>query len=70
MGEHRGIDSHGLRTVPEALAERYLDEGWWTDDSLGDLVAEGLAAREANIGGPGLSQSGLLCSLRFLCGQV
>ena len=44
MGEDRGIDSRCLRTVPEALVRRYLDEGWWTDDSLGDLVADGLAA--------------------------
>ena len=44
MGDDRGIDSRSLRTVPEALVQRYLDEGWWTDDSLGDLVAEGLAA--------------------------
>jgi acyl-CoA synthetase (AMP-forming)/AMP-acid ligase II len=33
-----------LRTVPSELVARYVSEGWWTDDSLGDLVAEGLAA--------------------------
>ncbi len=43
MGEDRGIDNSRLRTVPAVLVERYLDEGWWTDDSLGDLVATGLA---------------------------
>ena len=47
MGEDKGVDSRGLRTVPEALVERYIDEGWWTDDSLGDLVAEGLASMPA-----------------------
>ncbi len=44
MGADEGIDSRGLRTVPEDLVERYIDAGWWTDDSLGDLVAAGLAA--------------------------
>ena len=33
-----------LRAVPPVLAQRYLDEGWWDDRSLGDLVAAGLAA--------------------------
>jgi acyl-CoA synthetase len=33
-----------LRTVPEALRSRYLAEGWWNDDSMGDLVARGLNA--------------------------
>lgn len=31
-----------LRTVPGALAEQYRAEGWWTGDTLGDLVADGL----------------------------
>ena len=43
MGDDKRLDSLGLRTVPAALVQRYLDEGWWTDDSLGDLVAGGLA---------------------------
>jgi acyl-CoA synthetase len=30
------------RTVPAELRERYLAEGWWNDDSLGDMVAAGL----------------------------
>jgi acyl-CoA synthetase (AMP-forming)/AMP-acid ligase II len=34
-----------LRTVPPALVERYLAEGWWTDASLGTMVADGLTAR-------------------------
>ena len=33
-----------LRTVPEELVERYVAEGWWTDESLGDMVASGLGA--------------------------
>ncbi len=31
-----------LREVPQPLRQRYLDEGWWTDESLGQLVAGGL----------------------------
>ena len=33
-----------MRTVPDALARRYVDEGWWTDESLGAVAASGLAA--------------------------
>jgi acyl-CoA synthetase len=33
-----------LRTVPAELAKRYEAEGWWTGDSIGDLLARGLAA--------------------------
>ncbi|MFC5753168.1 AMP-binding protein [Actinomadura rugatobispora] len=33
-----------LRTVPEELVKRYEAEGWWTGDTLGDLLARGLAA--------------------------
>ncbi|MGV9408757.1 AMP-binding protein [Nocardia sp. NPDC003693] len=33
-----------MRKVPTDLVERYLAEGWWTDESLGDLLARGLAA--------------------------
>ena len=42
-----GVDAAGrwrLRSVPEGLARRYVDEGWWTNESLGDVVAAGLAA--------------------------
>jgi acyl-CoA synthetase (AMP-forming)/AMP-acid ligase II/alkylhydroperoxidase family enzyme len=31
-----------LRTVPEHLAQRYRDEGWWDDVPLGHTVAAGL----------------------------
>jgi non-ribosomal peptide synthetase component E (peptide arylation enzyme) len=30
--------------VPEALRQRYLDEGWWTGDTLGRLVDLSLRA--------------------------
>ncbi|WP_040831288.1 AMP-binding protein [Nocardia jiangxiensis] len=33
-----------MRTVPLELAERYEREGWWTRDSIGELLAGGLAA--------------------------
>ncbi|MFI7667830.1 AMP-binding protein [Nocardia sp. NPDC049526] len=33
-----------MRTIPAELVKRYEDEGWWTRDSLGDLLARGLAA--------------------------
>src|SRR6478672_13318316 len=33
-----------MRTIPVELAKRYVDEGWWTQDTLGDLVARGLQA--------------------------
>ena len=28
-----------MRTIPVELAKRYVDEGWWTQDTLGDLIA-------------------------------
>ena len=31
--------------MPPALVERYVDEGWWTDATLGEMVAEGLAPK-------------------------
>jgi acyl-CoA synthetase len=35
-------DHWGLRSVPEELARRYVAEGWWTDATLGSMVADGL----------------------------
>jgi len=32
-----------MRTVPAELAKRYEAAGWWTADTLGDLLARGLA---------------------------
>jgi acyl-CoA synthetase (AMP-forming)/AMP-acid ligase II len=43
--QHTTVDERWrLRTVPSALARRYVDEGWWTDASLGSMVASGLQA--------------------------
>jgi acyl-CoA synthetase len=36
-----------MRTVPAGLAKRYEAEGWWTQDSIGDLLARGLKAAPA-----------------------
>jgi acyl-CoA synthetase (AMP-forming)/AMP-acid ligase II len=36
-----------VRRVPRELERRYVDEGWWTDDTLGALVARQLAAHPA-----------------------
>ncbi|MET0705005.1 MAG: AMP-binding protein [Mycobacterium sp.] len=33
-----------MRNIPVELARRYEQQGWWTADTLGDLVARGLAA--------------------------
>lgn len=40
VGEHTWT----LRTVDPVLAQRYRDEGWWTDATLGSMVADGLTA--------------------------
>src|SRR5688572_15934412 len=42
MGTTTGSASWPRRPVPPELAARYRDEGWWTDQSLGDIVANGL----------------------------
>jgi acyl-CoA synthetase len=31
-----------IRDVPPELAKRYAEQGWWTPDTLGDLLARGL----------------------------
>ncbi|NNN28893.1 AMP-binding protein [Streptomyces sp. S3(2020)] len=33
-----------MRRIPAELAKRYEAEGWWTQDTIGDLLARGLAA--------------------------
>jgi len=38
-----GTDRWRRRPLPEDLAQRYVDEGWWTDATLGTMVADGLA---------------------------
>ena len=40
-----GREAWRLRTVPPALVERYVAEGWWAGDGLGDMVADGLGRR-------------------------
>ncbi len=45
MGESSTVtagDRWGLRSVPDDLRARYLAEGWWTDATLGGMVADGL----------------------------
>jgi acyl-CoA synthetase len=37
-----GAERWQLRTVPHDLVERYRSEGWWTDDTVGTMVADGL----------------------------
>ena len=32
-----------MREIPAELRDRYLAQGWWTNDTLGDLLARGLA---------------------------
>jgi acyl-CoA synthetase len=38
------VRSIPVRKVPAELAERYEAEGWWTRETLGELLANGLAA--------------------------
>jgi acyl-CoA synthetase (AMP-forming)/AMP-acid ligase II len=33
-----------MRKIPEELTKRYVDEGWWRPETLGDLIADGLQA--------------------------
>src|SRR3954466_2338563 len=46
VSEREGVTEQRwrLRTVPDELVEQYVAEGWWTDASLGTMVADGLAA--------------------------
>jgi hypothetical protein len=39
-----GRGSWRLRQVPQHLRDRYLAEGWWTDATLGQMVADGLGS--------------------------
>jgi acyl-CoA synthetase len=38
------VDRWKTRQVPDELARRYETEGWWTDQTIGDLIADGLGA--------------------------
>src|ERR1700730_2302322 len=33
-----------MRKIPVELTQRYEEKGWWTQDTLGDLIARGLQA--------------------------
>lgn len=33
-----------MRNIPVELSKRYIEEGWWTPDTLGELLAKGLRA--------------------------
>jgi acyl-CoA synthetase len=39
-----GRGSWRLRSVPQDIADHYRAEGWWTDDSLGQMVAHGIGS--------------------------
>jgi hypothetical protein len=39
-----GRGSWRLRSVPPDLVDRYRAEGWWTDATLGQTVADGLGS--------------------------
>lgn len=62
MGEHRWA----LRDVPQDDVDRYREEGWWTDDSLGTMVADGLA----NIGDLGFTVHSAVRPWRGTFGQI
>jgi acyl-CoA synthetase (AMP-forming)/AMP-acid ligase II len=38
-------EAWGLRSVPAALADRYVAEGWWRDESLGQQITTAVTAR-------------------------
>ncbi|MFB4309416.1 AMP-binding protein [Actinomadura sp. GTD37] len=42
MTARSAFEGWGLRAVPAGLARRYRDEGRWTGDSLGSMIAAGL----------------------------
>lgn len=41
MGENNITD---VRDIPVELTKRYVEQGWWTPETLGQLLADGLAA--------------------------
>jgi len=45
MASGTAAERWGVRAVPAALVRRYHAEGWWTDESLGAMVATGLQKR-------------------------
>jgi acyl-CoA synthetase len=43
------VDGWGVRSVPEDLRRRYIAEGWWTHDTLGRMVADGLGGKDRTV---------------------
>jgi acyl-CoA synthetase len=41
--EPAGHDRWALRTIPDELVDRYVAEGWWTDETLGTTLADAVA---------------------------
>jgi acyl-CoA synthetase (AMP-forming)/AMP-acid ligase II len=41
-------DRWQLRDVPAELVARYVEDGWWTDTTLGELIARSVAAQGSN----------------------
>jgi acyl-CoA synthetase len=35
----------GLRVIPQSFTDRYVDAGWWRDDTVGQMVAGAIRAR-------------------------
>ena len=46
-----GTERWRRRPLPEDLAGHYRAEGWWTDATLGTMVADGLADLAERPGG-------------------
>jgi acyl-CoA synthetase len=44
MSSNNSTSRWQLRDVPAELQRHYIEHGWWTDHTMGDMVAEGLAA--------------------------
>jgi acyl-CoA synthetase len=42
------VGDWALRAVPPALGDHYRAEGWWTDDTVGQVLGEGLTAHPDN----------------------
>ncbi|MFB4298728.1 AMP-binding protein [Actinomadura sp. NTSP31] len=38
-----------MRTIPDALVKRYEAEGWWTSETLGEMLARGLAGAPGTV---------------------
>ena len=38
-------DDWGLRVIPQVLTDRYVDTGWWRDDTVGQMIAGAIGDR-------------------------